>query len=123
MSSTPRPSQLYKLALVFPVDTDSPAFRWVEFKYEDAGPESWEEPVHQPHLGPADSDGEIYFNRVEISKRLHPEFPSEQRYDLDHTIIVYVRDNCINDGSEELKHRKDEQRRTTNEMERPDACF
>jgi hypothetical protein len=99
MSSTPRPSQLDKLALIFPVDTDNPAFRWVEFKYEDAGPESWEKPVHQPHLGPADSDAEVYFNRVEISKRLHFELPTEQKYDLDHTAVAYVRENWINDGS------------------------
>jgi hypothetical protein len=99
MSSTPRPSQLDKLALIFPVDTDNPAFRWVEFKYEDAGPESWEKPVHQPHLGPADSDAEVYFNRVEISKRLHFELLTEQKYDLDHTAVAYVRENWINDGS------------------------
>jgi hypothetical protein len=72
-----RPSQLYKLALIFPIDTDNPVFRWVEFKYEDAGPESREEPVHQPHLGPADTCGEVYFNRVEISKRLLNSLPNK----------------------------------------------
>ena len=122
MSSTPRPSQLYKLALIFPVGTDNPAFRWVEFKYEDAGPESWEEPVHQPHLGPADSCGEVYFNRVEISKRLLNSLPNKSMIWINRCGICprqldkrWIR--------AESKHTKDNERRTTNEVERPDAYF
>jgi hypothetical protein len=40
----------------------------------------------------------LFQSRGDLEKIV--EFPTEQKYDLDHTVVAYVRDNLINDGSE-----------------------
>src|SRR5882724_8267497 len=99
MLSTPRPSQLHKLALLFPSDTKSPQFRWIEFEHLQVGAKSWQVPLLKSDLGPASSDGEVHFKHYDVSSHLQKKFPGNQRYELDHTVAVHIRQDWGNDGS------------------------
>ncbi|KAE9370954.1 hypothetical protein N431DRAFT_343036 [Stipitochalara longipes BDJ] len=101
MSSRPRPSARHRLALLFPVNAETPKLYWVEVTTMDVpGKELYEMPLFQQCYGPATPSGdESSIATFFVSQSLRLEFPTEQKYDIDHNLLAFTRSEWALDGS------------------------
>jgi hypothetical protein len=99
--SKARPSKLHRIALLLPNNKMKPELVWIDFKphlgYD--GADSYGDAIVEPHMGPVGADGNIYTKRHEISRRLRQANPDMERFHLDHSVVLYVRENWAGDGS------------------------
>lgn len=91
MTISPRPSEVHKLSILFPVEKKKPQLLWVECKMiRLPGDENeFHIPKVEMHLGNDKPDPE----RMIITSNDY------RSLDIDHTIIIHCRDNFGSDGS------------------------
>lgn len=88
---SPRPSEDHYLGILFPVDSKTPQLLWVECKtIQLAGDDNkFHLPQVETHLG----------NDKPSPERMIITYNAYRSLEIDHTIIVHVRDNFGSDGS------------------------
>jgi hypothetical protein len=88
-----RPSPSHKLAILLPVDGEEPKLVWADCPMKNG--QFWESPEYRKFLG----DDDPYSQRIVVDAKLKAANPDLRRFALEHTVVLYIREAALKDGS------------------------